>query len=77
MFELPRYVIKAGEVIVEDTELRSAPNGRTLHVEPAYDPDREADIAEWFEKFYSIRFRNYPVGSDYLQAPYEVPCRAP
>ena len=77
MFELPRYVIKGGEVIVEDTELRSAPNGRTLHVEPDYDPDREADIAEWFEKFYSIRFRNYPVGSDYLQDPYEVPCRAP
>ena len=77
MFELPRYVIKGGEVIVEDTELRSAPNGRTLHVEPDYDPNREADIAEWFEKFYSIRFRNYPVGSDYLQDPYEVPCRAP
>ena len=27
MFELPRYVIKAGEVVVEDGELRATPDG--------------------------------------------------
>ena len=75
MFELPRYVIKQGEVIVEDTELRATPSGSTLHVEPKYDPGRESDIAEWFEKFYSVRFRNYPVGNDYLEAPQKIDCR--
>jgi len=75
MFELPRYVIKQGEVIVEDTELRATPGGSTLHVEPKYDPGRETDIAEWFEKFYSIRFRNYPVGNEYLESPQKIDCR--
>ncbi len=34
MFELPRYVIHAGEVVVEDGEIRSTPNGRLFHVAP-------------------------------------------
>src|SRR5207244_10461803 len=37
MFEMPRVVIKRGEIVIEDTELRSTPEGRTLHVEPASD----------------------------------------
>jgi formylmethanofuran dehydrogenase subunit A len=74
MFQMPRYVIKGGQIVVEDTELRQAPIGRTLHVAPDYDEQREADIAEWFEKYYSIRYRNYPVASDYLHAPLEIPC---
>ena len=27
------------------------------------------DIQEWFEQYYSIRFRNYPVSESYLHAP--------
>ncbi|MDH3717039.1 MAG: formylmethanofuran dehydrogenase subunit A [Planctomycetota bacterium] len=74
MFEMPRYVIKGGQIVIEDTELRTAPDGRTLHVAPQYDQDCEADIGEWFEKYYSIRFRNYPVTSDYMHAPQEIAC---
>lgn len=66
MFELPRYVIKAGAVIVDDGDLRDAGFGTTLHVEPNYDRAVEADIADWFEQYYSIRYRNYPVPSEYL-----------
>ncbi len=40
--------------------------GKTLHVEPDYDHDVEPDIQEWFEKYYSIRLRNYPVDDSYL-----------
>ncbi len=61
MFALPRYVIKAGEVIVEDGEIRTAPYGETLHVAPDYDREVEPQIADWFEQHYSVRFRNYPV----------------
>jgi formylmethanofuran dehydrogenase subunit A len=61
MFELPRYVIKSGKVIVEDGEIRRPVDGRTLYVTPAHDPAAEPHIAEWFEDAYSIRFRNYPV----------------
>ena len=37
-----------------------------MHVEPGYDVTVEKEIGEWFEQFYSIQFRNYPVSSDYL-----------
>jgi formylmethanofuran dehydrogenase subunit A len=74
MFELPRYVIKAGEVIVEQGEVRDPVIGKTLHVAPPYDSGVEADIANWFEKYYSIRFRNYPVGEEYLHQHEVVPC---
>ena len=66
MFELPRYVIKAGQVIVENGEIRAPLDGKLLHVEAAYDRDREAEIAAWFDDHYSIGFRNYPVGDSYL-----------
>jgi formylmethanofuran dehydrogenase subunit A len=74
MFELPRFVIKAGQVIVEQGEVREPVNGKTLHVSPDYDPGVEADIAKWFEAYYSIRFRNYPVGEEYLHEHETVPC---
>lgn len=66
MFELPRMVIKSGRVIVEQGEIRDPTNGKTLHVQPDYDREVESDIQEWFEKYYSIRWRNYPVDESYL-----------
>ena len=74
MFELPRYVISKGDVIVEDTELRLDTRGKTLHVEPMFDEETLPTIKEWFEEFYTIRFRNYPVDSHYLQNPELVDC---
>ena len=62
MFELPRLVIKAGEVIVDEGELRAPVVGKTLHVAPDYDPDREADIRRWFEKHYSLQWASYGAG---------------
>jgi formylmethanofuran dehydrogenase subunit A len=66
MFELPRMVIKSGRVIVEQGEIREPLDGKTLHVQPEYDRDVEGDIREWFEKYYSVAWRNYPVDSSYL-----------
>jgi formylmethanofuran dehydrogenase subunit A len=66
MFELPRIVIKSGRVIVENGEIRDPLIGKTLHVAPDYDRDVEKDIQEWFEKYYSIRWRNYPVDDSYV-----------
>ena len=42
-------------MVVEQGEIRDA-HGRHLHVAPDYDRDVEADIADWFEKYYSIQF---------------------
>ncbi len=73
MFELPRIVIKSGRVIVEQGEIRDPLIGKTLHVNPAYDHDVEPDIQLWFEKYYSIRWRNYPVDLSYLHESSVVP----
>lgn len=74
MFELPRYVIKAGQILVDEGDLRASVQGKTLHVAPGYDRDVEADIARWFERYYSIRFRNYPVGEEYIGEQEVVEC---
>ena len=73
MFELPRYVVSRGQVIVDDAQIVCDTRGRTHYVEPEYDPDAVDDIQAWFEKTYSIQFRNYPVGDHYLQDPLVVP----
>jgi len=67
MFELPRYVIRGGEVIVEDGEIRGEYEGTLLHVAPGYDEEAVPDIQEWFENYYTIRFRNYPVDEHSLR----------
>ena len=68
MFELPRYVIKDGIVLVEEGDIRSNYIGKTLYVQPEYDNGLEPRISEWFEDYYSVRFRNYPVSNDYLKS---------
>lgn len=66
MFEMPRYVISHGELVVEDGEIRKDRSGKTLHVAPDYDEAAVDDIQDWFEQYYSIQFRNYPVDDGYL-----------
>jgi len=74
MFELPRYVIKSGRIIVEQGDIRHNHFGKTFHVAPEFDQGAESDISKWFEQYYSIRFRNYPVSDDYLHDAEQVAC---
>jgi len=53
-------------VIVEDGEIRKNFDGKLLHVAPGYDEAAVPDIQQWFEKYYTIQFRNYPVDEHYL-----------
>ncbi|HCK52606.1 MAG TPA: formylmethanofuran dehydrogenase subunit A [Planctomycetaceae bacterium] len=76
MFELPRYVFSRGELIVDDAQILQDSRGRTLHVAPEYDPDAVDDIQAWFEKTYSIQFRNYPVDDHYLENSLVIPTRS-
>ncbi len=73
MFQLPRYVVSRGEVVVDDAQIVQNTRGRTLHVAPDFDLDAVDDIQAWFESTYSIQFRNYPVGDQYLLDPLVVP----
>ena len=75
MFETPRIVIKAGEMLVEEGEIRQCPNGKTLYSAPEYDLEIEPRIGQWFEDFYTIQFSNYPVSEHYLGESLAVPMR--
>ncbi len=66
MFELPRYVLKGGEIVVENGEIRQDLEGATLHVAPSYDEGVLPDIQHWFEDHYTIQFANYPVDRHHL-----------
>jgi len=66
MFELPRSLARGGEVVVDDGEIRSSSEGKLFHVAPTYDEAVLPDIQQWFEQYYTIRWRNYPVDEHYL-----------
>ncbi|HYF40431.1 MAG TPA: formylmethanofuran dehydrogenase subunit A [Gemmatimonadales bacterium] len=61
MFSSPRYVLKAGVVVVDDGELRRAPAGRRLRLQPEYDDALLPDLRQHFEAYSTISFENYPV----------------
>ncbi len=75
MFELPRWVIHRGEIVVDDGDIRSNKVGHLMHVAPSYDEEVVPDIQAWFEDHYSIQFRNYPVSDSYLHKHQVVPTR--
>jgi len=77
MFELPRYVFKAGELVVEQGELRAIPFGPALVSRPAYDAGVLPHVRRWFESAYSVAFDNYAVGPEYItHGERVVPARA-
>ncbi|MFO1022989.1 MAG: formylmethanofuran dehydrogenase subunit A [Planctomycetales bacterium] len=75
MFELPRYVIHAGEIQVDQGDIRTQHAGKLLHVSPSYAEDELPLIKDWFENHYSIQFSNYPVDDHYLKEHEQVACR--
>jgi formylmethanofuran dehydrogenase subunit A len=66
MFELPRFVFKAGELVVEQGEIRRVPFGPALVTRPQYDDGVLPHIRDWFESEYTLSFENYAVGDEYL-----------
>lgn len=76
MFELPRYVFKAGQLIVEHGEIRRVPFGPSIAVRPQYDAGALPHIRQWFESAYTLSFDNYAVGEEYAShGEIVVPCR--
>jgi len=61
MFRYPRYVIKAGEIVVEEGDIRPSQQSRQFVVLPQYDPAIEGYLRPLFQQHYTISFDNYPV----------------
>ncbi len=73
MFNAARYVIKSGELFINNHEFCSDYEGRILHVAPQYDKAIENKIRPFFEDYYSIQFDNYAVDDDYIQGAEVIP----
>jgi len=69
MFATPRYVIKAGRVVVRDAELVEAVAGDLLRVAAPYDPAVDDVLRARFEERYSVQFDSYPVREPWLLEP--------
>lgn len=75
MFSTPRYVLKDGVVLVEDGHIRAETFGKTFYVDTQYNPEIKTEIRDHFDKYYTIRFENYPVQVEhYLPKPAPVAC---
>jgi formylmethanofuran dehydrogenase subunit A len=69
MFSHPRYVLKGGEIVIEDGDVRATPQGREFLVKPAYDEAIETYLRPKFEDQYTMSFENYPVEMERLEHP--------
>jgi formylmethanofuran dehydrogenase subunit A len=61
MFSYPRYVIKGGEVVLEEGEIRNPVDGRSIIVQPTFDEKVADYIRPLFQQYYTMSFDNYPV----------------
>jgi formylmethanofuran dehydrogenase subunit A len=69
LFSYPRYVVKGGQIVVEDGDVRQVTDGREFIVRPAHDEQIESYIRPLFEKVYTMSFANYPVEMERLRDP--------
>lgn len=69
MFAHPRYVIKGGEVVVEEGDIRSGDEGRGFITKPGYDPAVEDYLRPLFQDQYTVAFENYPVEMGRIRRP--------
>lgn len=74
MFSHPRYVIKGGEIVLEDGEIREAPQGREYLVKPPLDPGIDDFMRPLFEDCYTMSFENYPVELERIEHPHLQQC---
>jgi formylmethanofuran dehydrogenase subunit A len=75
-FGYPRYVLKAGEVVVEEGHIRQETHGREFIVQPAYDPTIEDFLKPAFQQTYTMSFENYPVEMERLERAEVQSCQA-
>jgi len=61
MFATPRYVVKAGTLVVEEGQLRRAPAGQRLYVRPQFDRAVESGLRRHFDQYSTVAFEHYPV----------------
>jgi formylmethanofuran dehydrogenase subunit A len=69
MFATPRYVIKGGELVVEEGDLRRVDDGLLLSCAASFDPDVDELLEPMFADRYTVSFDHYPVRDPALREP--------
>jgi formylmethanofuran dehydrogenase subunit A len=69
MFSYPRYVIKGGEIVLEEGEIRNPVEGKGIVAKPTYDEKIEEFIRPLFQQYYTMSFDNYPVEIERIEHP--------
>jgi len=54
-------VIKAGHVLIEDTEIRQTISGQTIMAQPNYNRSDDQKIETWFQQEYSLPLKQFAV----------------
>jgi formylmethanofuran dehydrogenase subunit A len=72
MFATPRYVIKGGEVVVEEGDLHRVDDGMLLSSRAAFDPEVSRVLEPLFGDRYTVAFEHYPVRDPALREPARV-----
>jgi len=64
------FTIKRGRIVAKDGEVVVEGANRTIWVSPKvppeYDMARDPEFVKKFDRYYTVRMRNYPVQDDYL-----------
>lgn len=55
MFAMPRYVIKSGQVVLDDCEIVLAPQGKVLAVNLEQDFQWDAETRDWLQSYGSVQ----------------------
>jgi formylmethanofuran dehydrogenase subunit A len=76
MFRYPRYVLKGGEIVVEEGDIKQVLDGREFLVQPAHDPGIEDFLRPLFQQVYTMSFDNYPVEMERIEHPEIRACDA-
>lgn len=77
MFRYPRYVIKAGEIAVEEGHIRSTFDGHEFVVKPTFDDKIEDFLRPVFQQQYTMSFENYPVAAERVHGMQVSECEPP
>jgi formylmethanofuran dehydrogenase subunit A len=67
MFGYPRYVLKGGEVVVEEGDIRNVREGREFVVRPSFDETIVDYLRPLFQQYYTMSFDNYPVEMERIE----------
>jgi formylmethanofuran dehydrogenase subunit A len=66
MFRAPEYVFKDGELVAQDGRIVKVVRGATHVVRPDFDRGIEKRLRDYFERYHTIRFDNFPISTDEL-----------